>query len=280
LNTRDVIILAALAAAAVFAGGAMGCGAQQAADVPTGLDTPLAIVDNEYITVRDLLDHPGAQELVDELVYERLVLKKAEEMGLEVTEEMVLAVMEPYVSRAGGRAPFMDMQRKAGMTYEKIILHGRLGLLQEQIVEGLIEKPTYDEVVEFLETPDAAELLAQKGIELGKSAEDVTVEDVFDDAVKWLEDYRKWKVAKEGTLEQMLPSGHEVANLLRATALDDPKGDAWVAADPSVAQAEEGEALEGEPGLIEEPAADEGEGLGGSENDSKDESGDGAGLSD
>jgi hypothetical protein len=216
----------------IMAASITGCNQQATGEVPKGLETPIAKVDGEFITVADLLEHPGAQDLVDELIYERLVTAKANEMGLDVTEEMVLSAMEPYIVRAGGRMPYLERQREMGMTYDKMIQHGKLSLFQDMILDDMIEEPVYDDVVEFLETQYGEEILRQKAEELGKPVEDVTVEEAYDDAVMVLQALRKRKVLEERTLDETLPVGHEVVNLLRAALLNDPRGDEWAAADP------------------------------------------------
>jgi hypothetical protein len=208
-----------------------GCESQNLVEEPKGLDMPVATVDGEAITVADLLEHPDIISITDELIFEKLLWKEAEEKGWEVTEEMVFETMQPYVGRAGGRQAFLDLQHEKGLTFDKIIYFGKLGLLQEMMVDDLVEEPTYDEVVEFLET-DVGQLAYQiKAGELGKDPDEVTVEEVYDMALDRIREVRARELY-EALREDILPAGHEVANLLKAAILDDPKGEAWIAAEP------------------------------------------------
>ncbi len=222
-----------------------GCEARVPDEPQGGLDTPLAKIDGKFITVGDMLEHPGAMDLVEELIYEELVKMKGAELGLSVSDQAVLDVMQPYVEQAGGRAAFLEQQRKMGMTYEKIIENGKLSLLQDAIVESMVQEPTYDEVVDFLDTEYGAKVLTKTADQLGKAVEDVTVEEAYDNAASMLRDMRKYKVLQDGTLHEVLPQGHEVVNLLLATAFDDPEGDAWVAASPEPVAPQEDTLTEG-----------------------------------
>ena len=100
------------------------------------------------------------------------------------------------------------------------------------IIEQKIEEPSRDEVVEFLEWQFGEMLIDAKASDLGISPDEVTVEDVYDDASRQLRELKlKKALGSRDVVEDVLRSGHEVVNLLRLTAIDDPEGEAWAAAD-------------------------------------------------
>ncbi len=210
-----------------------GCSTDQSSGkAATGLDTPVGMVDGEYITVSDLLNHPDCQTIVDDLIYAKLIEAKAKEKGFVATDDMVFDAMKPYIDKEGGRAAFLDLQHSKGLTLEKTIEFGKIGLLQEDIVNELLVEPTYDEVVDFLNTDAGKFLYNLKAQDLGKSVDEVTVEDVYDDAFNRLLEVRR-RDLYDKLRDEILPKGHQVANLLKAAVLDDKPGEAWVAEEPS-----------------------------------------------
>lgn len=234
ITTTALIITSVILMSLVIA----GCETQgNTEDSRQGLNTPLGMVDEEFITVSDLLEHPDSQYIVDELILAKLIQMKAKEEGLDVTDDMVYETMQPYIDKEGGRRAFLDLQHEKGLTLEKTIEYGKIGLLQEMIVDKVLEDPTYDEVVEFLGT-DVGQLAYQlKAQELGKSPDDVTVEEVYDMAFDRLLELRRRELYDK-LREETLPAGHQVANLLRASKMEDEPGEAWVAAGPAPAAAE------------------------------------------
>ncbi len=209
-----------------------GCSSGGVSDIPGGLDTPVAKIDGGFITAKELLEHPRAQDIVDELIYEKLILKKARELNLEVSDEEVLATIENYAARQDGRRAFIEEQWESGLTLNRLIVLGRITMLEGMIIEQKIEDPSRDEVVEFLEGQFGEMLINAKASDLGISPDDVTVEDVYDDASKQLRELKlKKALESRAVVEDVLRSGHEVVNLLRLTAKDDPEGETWAAAD-------------------------------------------------
>lgn len=220
-----VVVLIALA----FAG---GCSAQGTVEIGAGLDTPVAKVDGGFITVRELLKHPGAITIVDELIYEKLINKKADAMGIAVTDDMAFEKIGEYSSGIGGRRAFMEEQWAMGLNYESVLRFSKLTLQQEMIIEGMVEEPSREIVLELLESQYGEKLFSLKAQELGKFTDEVTIEEVYDDGVALYKEIAKNKLFQEGKLEELLPQEYEVVNLLRITGRDDPDGEAWAAADP------------------------------------------------
>ena len=209
-----------------------GCSSDRVSDIPGGLDTPVAKIDGGFITARELLEHPGAQDIVDELIYEKLILKKAGELNLEVSDDEVLATIESYAAKQDGRRAFIEEQWESGLTLDRLIELGRITILEGKIIEHKIEDPSRDEVIEFIEGQFGEMLINAKAADLGISPDEVTVEDVYDDASRQLRELMlKRALESRVVVEDVLRSGHEVVNLLRLTAKDDPEGEAWASVD-------------------------------------------------
>ena len=170
---------------------------------------------------------------------EKLINKKADAMGITITDDMALEKIERFSSGTGGRRAFMDEQWAMGLNYENVLRFSKLTLLHERIVEGMVEEPSREKVLELLESPYGVELFNQKARELGKSPDEVTIDEVYDDGVALYKEMAKDKILKEGKLEELLPQDHEVVNLLRVTAKDDPDGEAWAAGDPGIPAVDE-----------------------------------------
>ena len=231
----------------------LSCQAKQDDATAKGLDMPVAMMDGETITLRQLIDHPGMQDIVDQIILEKLVLKKAADMKLDITDDMVYQVMDPYVAKEGGRRKFLDGQHAKGMTLNQTIYFGKIGLLQEKIVDSMLIEPTYDEVVAFLQTDIGKLAYKMKAQELGKNIEDVTVEDVYDMALQRVRDTKR-RDLYDKLEKEILPTGHQVVNLLKAAIKEDSNGDVWVAAEPAPPE----EPFELSPGLVPEQLPGEG----------------------
>jgi len=219
-----------LMATALISG--LACQAKQAKDPTKGLDMPVATIDGETITLADVVNHPGIQDIVDQIILEKLVMKKAAEQKFEITDDNVYDAMRPYVEREGGRRKFLDEQHQKGLTLQKTVYFGKVGLLQEKIIDSMLEEPTYDEVVAFLQTDVGKVAYKLKAQELGKNQEDVTVEDVYDMALERVRETKR-RDLYDKLEKEILPAGHEVVNLMKAAIMDDADGETWVAAEPA-----------------------------------------------
>jgi len=211
---------------------AMSCQAKQPNDPQKGLDMPVATIDGETITLADVVNHPGIQDIVGQIILEKLVLKKAAEQKFEITDDNVYEAMQPYVEKQGGRRKFLDEQHQKGLTLKKTIYFGKVGLLQEKIVDSLLTEPTYDEVVAFLQTDTGRLAYKLKAQELGKKPEDITVEEVYDMALDRVRETKR-RDLYDKLEKEILPAGHEVVNLMKAAVMDDAEGDTWAALEPA-----------------------------------------------
>jgi hypothetical protein len=171
----------------------------------------LAEVGGHVITMDQLVEQHGAKQLVDQMIWEMMVVLECRERGIILDEVKYKESIENYLTQAGGIDAFKAQLDEMGFEMKDFFLGNRMQILFGQLIEDVAGEPSEQDIDKLWRENEERYRKTVAG-RFGVPESEITKADAKEEIV------REWKNMEQqklyGTYVETLKEKYDVKNYL------------------------------------------------------------------